>query len=458
VVINGEGLTLAAIYAVANRSTKVAIEPKSVDLMQDNVDYLSGKIREGLVIYGVNTGYGGSADVRSDDTAELQISAIRVLNAGFGPTFPPELVRAVMLVRANCLSLGFSGIRPTTVQLLVDMLNEDIVPVVPKRGSISASGDLMPTSYIAACMMGRPDARVVVDGVETTATAAFQRARLSHVKFQAKEALAVVNAASFASSLGACVLFDANVAVLLTQVATALAVESLEGRVESFHPTIRRCLPHAGLREVAGNLTTLLDGSRLAVQELSMEQKDETNRLMQDRYCLRSAPQWLAPVAETMQESVRRITTETNSANDNPLIDHANDAIIHCGNFQGISSTVAMDQARQALQLCGKLIFSQMEEIVNVTLSNGLPPNLAGKDYNVDFGFKGTDIAMASYMSELDVLTNPVTNHVVSAEMHNQSVNSLGLLSARKTNEALEVLQMMLASMLCCEMQAVDLR
>ena len=458
VVINGQGLTLAAIYAVANRSTKVAIESKSVDLMQDNVDYLSGKIQEGLVIYGVNTGYGGSADVRSDDTIELQISLIRHLNAGFGPTFPTELVRAVMLVRANSLSLGFSGIRPTTVQLLVDMLNEDIVPVVPKRGSVSASGDLMPTSYIAACMMGRPDARVVVDGVETTATAAFQRARLCPVEFQAKEALAVINAASFASSLGACVLFDANVAVLLTQVATALAVESLGGRVESFHPTVGRCMPHAGLREVASNLTTLLDGSRLAVQELTMEQKDETNRLKQDRYCLRSAPQWLAPVVETMQESARRITTETNSANDNPLIDHANDAILHCANFQGISSTVAMDHARQALQLCGKLIFSQMEEIVNVTLSNGLPPNLAGGDYNVDFGFKGADTAMASYMAELDVLTNPVTNHVVSAEMHNQSVNSLGLLSARKTNEALEVLQMMLANMLCCEMQAVDLR
>ncbi|KAI0222402.1 Phenylalanine aminomutase (L-beta-phenylalanine forming), partial [Lamellibrachia satsuma] len=446
VVINGQGLTLAAIYAVANRqSTKVVIEQESVDLMQDNVDYLSGKIRDGMVIYGVNTGYGGSADVRSDDTVELQISLIRHLNAGFGPTFPSELVRAVMLVRANSLSLGFSGIRPTTVQLLVDMLNEDIVPVVPKRGSVSASGDLMPTSYIAACMMGRPDARVVVDGVETAAPAALERARLCPVEFQAKEALAIINAASFASSLGACVLFDANVAVLLTQVATALAVESLEGRVESFHPTIGRCMPHVGLREVASNLTTLLDGSRLAVQELTMEQKDETNRLKQDRYCLRSAPQWLAPVVETMQESVRRITTETNSANDNPLIDHANDAIVHCANFQGVSSTVAMDQARQALQLCGKLIFSQMEEIVNVTLSNGLPPNLAGGDYNVDFGFKGADTAMASYMAELDVLTNPVTNHVV-------------LLSARKTNEALEVLQMMLANMLCCEMQAVDLR
>ena len=459
VFINGEGLSLATVYAVANRrATTVTIEPNSVATMQENVEYLTGKIRDGTVIYGINTGYGGSADVRSDDTVELQKSLVRLLNAGFGPTFAPELVRAVMLVRANSLSIGLSGIRPTTVQLLVSMLNEDIVPVVSKRGSVSASGDLMPTSYIAACMMGRPDARVVVHGVETTAPVALNAAGLNPVEFQAKEALAVLNAASFASSLGACVLFDANVAILLTQVTTALAVESLVGRVESFHPTIGRCMPHPGLQEVASNLTKLLDGSRLAVQQLTMDQKDEASRMKQDRYCLRSAPQWLAPVVETMQESIRRITTEINSANDNPLIDHTNDSIIHGANFQGVSSTVAMDQARQAMQLCGKLIFSQMEEIVNVTLSNGLPPNIAGRDYNVDFGFKGADLAMASYMAELDLLTNPVTNHVVAAEMHNQSVNSLGLLSARKSEEALEVLQMMLANMLCCQIQAVDLR
>ncbi|KAK2165277.1 hypothetical protein NP493_1373g00024 [Ridgeia piscesae] len=459
VVLNGRGLTIATIYAVASRrSTKVAIEPRSVDKMQENVDYLSGKIQDGMVIYGVNTGYGASADVRSDDTVELQNSLIRFLNAGFGPTFPPELVRAVMLVRANSLSLGFSGIRPTTVQLLVSMLNADIIPVVPKRGSVSASGDLMPTSYIAACMMGRPDAKVTADGVETTAPAALEQVRLRPVEFQAKEALAVINAASFASSLGACVLFDANAAILLTQVATALAVESLEGRVESFHPTIGLCVPHAGLQEVSTNLRSLLDGSRLAVQGMKLNQKDEASRLKQDRYCLRSAPQWLAPIVETVQESTRRIETEVNSANDNPLIDHVNDAVIHCANFQGVSSTVAMDQVRQSLQLCGKLIFSQMEEIVNVNLSHGLPPNIAGGDYDVDFGFKGADIAMASYMAELDVLTNPVTNHVIATEMHNQSVNSLGLLSARKSQDAVEVLHMMLANILCCEVQAVDLR
>ena len=224
VCINGEGLSLATVYAVANsRATTVTIELNSVATMQENVEYLTGKMRDATVICGVNTGYEGSADVRSDDKVELQELLVRHLNAGFAPTFAPELVRAVMLVRTNSLSIELFGIRPTTVQLLVSMLNEDIVPVVSKRGSVSASGDIMPTSYIAACMMGRPDARVVVHGVETTAPVALNAAGLNPVEFQAKEALAVLNAASFASSLGACVLFDANVAILLTQVTTALA-------------------------------------------------------------------------------------------------------------------------------------------------------------------------------------------------------------------------------------------
>ncbi|KAK2171445.1 hypothetical protein NP493_1065g01026 [Ridgeia piscesae] len=402
VVLNGRGLTIATIYAVANRrSTKVAIEPTSVDKMQENVDYLSGKIRDGMVIYGVNTGYGGSADVRSDDTVELQNSLVRHLNAGFGPTFPPELVRAVMLVRANSLSLGFSGIRPTTVQLLVSMLNADIIPVVPKRGSVSASGDLMPTSYIAACMMGRPDAQVTVDGAETTAPAALEQARLRPVEFQAKEALA---------------------GKMRRRSRRPLARGSLRRQ--------RRHLVDAGgvdQHEVAtGRLPSGRPGDDAGPE--GRGEPTEAGPLL---------PALGAAVARAnrrdRQESTRRIETEVNSANDNPLIDHVNDAVIHCANFQGVSNTVAMDQARQALQLCGKLIFSQMEEIVNVNLSHGLPPNLAGGDYNVDFGFKGADTAMASYMAELDVLTNPVTNHVIAAEMHNQSVNSLGLLSARKS-------------------------
>ena len=409
------------------------------------------------MIYGVNTGFGGSADVRSKDSEELQKALVRHLNAGFGSVLPSYLVKSVMAIRANSLSIGQSGVRQSTVQHLVDMFNSDIVPEVPKRGSVSASGDLMPTSYIASAMMGRKDSYVTVQGRRMTSQEALKHCGLAPVVFQTKEALAVVNSASFAAALAAHVIFDANFGLVLTQLATALTCECLEGRMESFHPLIHEKMAHPGQKEAAQNILHLLSGSKLS-KDFNEPEADESRSLKQDRYALRSAPQWLGPVLETALESVRRVTTELNSVNDNPIIDHKNNTILHGANFQGTSVTVAMDQLRQSIQLCGKLLFGQMQEIVNHTMNNGLPPNLSGADVNTDFGFKGMDTAMASYMSELDYVTQPLTNHVLSAEMHNQAVNSMALVSARYTQEALQILQMMLANIFCAHAQAIDLR
>ena len=459
ICIDGRSLDLSSVYAVSrHRDIRIAVHDDATAIMQRNASFFRQQIESGLTIYGVNTGYGGSADVRSNETRELQNSLIRHLNAGFGEKLPSKVVRGVMLIRANSLSIGFSGVRPCVVDQLIAMLNADIVPVVPKRGSVSASGDLMPTSYIAACMAGRPDAKVLVQGNITTAPAALADAGLTPQIFEAKEALAVINSSSVAASMAACVLFEANSAVLLTQAAVAMTTEVLNGNVESFHPTIQKCLPHPGQREAADNLRRLLSASRFAKHAPNISEKDRPGTLKQDRYALRTATQWLAPVLETLQESVRRVSIELNSANDNPLIDHEAGEILHGGNFQGTSVTVAMDQARQALQLCGKLLFAQMSEMVNVNLSGGLPPNLAGSDPNRDFGFKGADTAMASYAAELDSLAAPVTQHVLSAELHNQSVNSLALLSARRSQRALTLLHTMLANIVCCQLQAIDLR
>ena len=457
--IKGGELTIPELIAVCRNShVRVLIDDKAKQTMLDNAEYLAQKVATGTCIYGVNTGYGGSADVRSSDTEEMQRSLVRLLNAGFGRTIDPEVVKGVMVVRANSLCRGYSGVRPNVVQLIIDMLNNSIVPVIPLRGSVSASGDLMPTSYLAAAMMGRQDINVIASGKLTPASDALREAKLSPITFQSKEALAVVNSASVAASLASCVLFDANIAVLLTQVATAMTAEAMNGHIESFHPTVHKCLYHPGQSEVALNIRNLLRNSKFVIQDLEIHCEDSTGRLKQDRYGIRTSPQWLSPVVETLLHSNDRVTSEINSANDNPLIDHRRDEIIHGGNFQGASITVAMDQTRQALQMCGKLLFGQMSELVNVKLSNGLPPNLCGSDTNTDMGYKGTDIAMASYCSELDYLGNGMTNHVLSAELHNQSVNSLALISARMTNEALEILQMMITNILLAQVQAIDLR
>lgn len=470
IVLDGRSLTVATAAAISSkRFSRVLPAPEVADRLRENVKYFLEQLSSGHVIYGVNTGYGGSADVRSFDFLELQRSLVRHLNIGFGDKVDYEIIRTLMAVRANSLARGYSGVRPEVVDMLCQLLNYDIVPVVPLRGSISASGDLCPTSYVAAVMAGRPDAVAIVSSVrQVTAPAALAEVGLKPIVWGPKEALAVVNAASVAASWAAVSLFDTGVSILLTQAVTALMAEALMGRLESFYATIHdTCLPHPGNIEVAANVRSLLSGSSLVQTKADWRLEGKTigtgadegrARLKQDRYALRTAAQWLGPAVETWVESVRRVTVELNSANDNPLIDDQQDEILHCGNFQGIATTVAMDQVRQSIQLCGRLVFAQVSELLNHTSGHGLSPNLCGADVCVDFGFKGTDTATASYMSELDHVTPPLTNHVHSAEMHNQCVNSMALVSARTTSTALKLLQMMLTNALCALCQAVDLR
>ncbi len=219
ILLNGYDLTIPKLYAICKKlNSATQADPKYLAHVKKNADYLSRKVNNGAVIYGVNTGYGGSADVRSKNLKEVQSALIRHLNAGFSSIFNFEIPRGVMAVRANSLCRAMSGVRPEVIQLLLDMLNKDIIPEVPVRGSVSASGDLMPTSYIAAAMMGREDARVRMNGQDLLAPEALQRAGLKPITFAAKEALAVVNSCSFSVVLAANVLQEANKALLLTQV------------------------------------------------------------------------------------------------------------------------------------------------------------------------------------------------------------------------------------------------
>ena len=364
VTLDGKSLSIPDVLEVSlNPKIQVYLSENAMEEVNANEMYLKNKLDNGLVVYGINTGFGGSAEVRSFKLEDVQKALIRHVSAGIGRTFPSEKVRTAMFTRANCLVKCYSGVRQVVPMKLVDLINNEINPHVPLRGSVSASGDLMPLGYIAAAMTGREDLKVTKEGKTMFCPQALEDARISPIVLGPKEGLAIINADSFAAGFAAPTLYDANLLLLLTQVCTGLSVEALNGRTESFHPVIYKCLPHIGQKEIAENMLNILKESKLAITTLDMHLPDKYGVLKQDRYSLRSSPQWLGSVAETLNDACRRITIELNSANDNPIIDHRTDTIAHGANFQGETMSVAMDQTRQAIGICGKLLLHSSQKL-----------------------------------------------------------------------------------------------
>lgn len=317
-------------------------------------------------------------------------------------------------------------------------------------------------SYVAGAIQGCPDIFVrvgcKVSGHKVmTAEKALRGAGITPVALGPKEGLSLINGTSAATAVSALGLYEANQLALISQMLTALSSEALGANAEWAHPFIAAVRPHSGQIEAAQNIRTFIKGSKLVY---GLEQTKDRFKagLAQERYALRSSPQWLSPLLEDLMSAERQLTVEINSTTDNPVVNVA-DNDIHCGaNFQAASVTSATEKVRLALQSIGKMLFAQTSEMINPDLSNGLPPNLAADDLSLSFCLKGIDVNTAAYTSELGFLANPVSNHVQSAEMHNQAINSLGLLSARQTMAAVEVLSLIVANCMYTGCQAVDIR
>ncbi|HEY7827499.1 MAG TPA: histidine ammonia-lyase, partial [Candidatus Limnocylindrales bacterium] len=383
IVLTGATLTIADVEAVARQGATASLDPDARARVQESRDVIERLVSNGQVVYGVTTGFGDLATtfIAPADAARLQQNLLMSHAAGVGPAFPAEVVRAMLLLRANTLALGHSGCRPLIIDRLLEMLELGIHPVVPEQGSLGASGDLAPLAHLALPLIGRGE--VDFHGQHVPALIALREAGLEPIVLEAKEGLALLNGTQMMSAVGALALADADRLARTASVAAALSVEALLGTDVAFAAEYQLARPHPGQITVAGELRHLLRGSTLQTSHHGHAHK------VQDPYSLRCVPQVHGAVRDALDYLRRVLLIELNSATDNPLVFPGGGSadpsaiatggglVISGGNFHGEPIGLALDFAKLAVAELGSISERRTALLVDARLNGGLPPFLA---------------------------------------------------------------------------------
>ena len=419
VTLDGHSLTLADVIAVARHGAPVAIAPTALAGVAASRRTVEAALARGDTMYGVTTGFGKLSHVRipPDQIRRLQLNLIRSHAAGVGDPLPVEAVRAMMLLRANVLLRGTSGVRRALPELIVGMLNRGVHPRVPSQGSVGASGDLAPLAHLALAMIGEGE-----DG------GALRASGLEPIALEAKEGLAFVNGTQAQTGLAALLLHDAWVLWRTAHAAAAMSLEAVRGTPDPFDARIHDARPHPHQQRSAALLRGLLADSEIR------ESHRENDPRVQDAYSLRCTPQVLGAVGEGLAFAERLVTVELNAATDNPLV--FGDDVLSGGNFHGQPIALALDVLAIALTTLAGLAERRLERIVNPDLSAGLPAFLA-RDPGVESGFMAPQIAAAALVADCRVLATPASVQSVPTEGNQEDVVPMGMSAAWKAERIL---------------------
>ncbi len=449
VILDGDSLTLGEMAGVAWDAWQVALSDVARTRMQKSRDIISKALETNAVIYGVTTGFGKLSDARipHEKLRELQINLLRSHACGVGEPLANAEVRAALLVRANSLAKGFSGIRVKVVENLLEMLNRGVHPIVPSRGSVGASGDLAPAAHMALVAAGEGEANY--QGLRVPGGEALARAGISPVELEAKEGLSLLNGTQFMVAVGGLAVERALALIETADVAGALSLEALLGTVMASDPRIHSVRPHPGQQRVASNIRRLLRSSAI------VESHKDCGRL-QDAYSLRCIPQVHGAVRDAFSHITMVLAREMNSATDNPLVFPAEDSILSGGNFHGAPVAYALDYAAMVLTDLSSISERRLERLVNPDLS-GLPAFLS-PDAGLSSGYMILQVMVAALVSENKILSHPASVDSIPTSANKEDHVSMGMAAALKLRSVVDSLETVLAAEILAACQALEFR
>jgi histidine ammonia-lyase len=451
IALSGEELSVGDVWAVAIDRVPAELAPVARERMRAAREVVTRAAvsGEGEHTYGINTGFGKfvSEEIPPEQAGELQLRLLRSHACGVGDPYPPEIVRAAMLLRANTLAKGYSGARVELVELLVGCLNRDLLPVVPSRGSVGASGDLAPLAHLALPLVGEGNAWV--EGELLDGDAALRRAGLEPIELRAKEGLSLVNGTQFMAAFGALGLVRARHLELAADLACAMAVEALQGSRTSFLPQIHALRPFRGQQASAANVLRLLEGSAIIEAHRWCDK-------VQDAYSLRCAPQVHGAARDLLDYVEHVVGVELNAATDNPLVLVDEGLVVSNGNFHGEPVAFALDALAIAVSELASISERRTERMVNPSLSDGLPAFLT-TDGGLNSGFMIPQYVAASLVSENKVLAHPASVDSIPTSAGQEDHVSMGNTAGLKAWQVLANAERVLAVELLAGTQAVEL-
>jgi histidine ammonia-lyase len=454
IVLSGNQLTFSQLYAVALHHETVSLSPDAIARMKASRAVVDQLVASGKTAYGINTGFGKLASVRisSEQVRQLQVNLVRSHSCGVGEPLSEAETRAMMLLRANALAKGLSGIRPSVVETLISMLNASVHPVIPSQGSVGASGDLAPLAHLARVVIGEGEAlyqRETLPGAE-----ALQRAGITPVALEAKEGLSLLNGTQGMLALLSLALREADILADTADVAASLSLDALRGSPGAFDARIMHAREYPGAGTTARNLAHLNEGSQIRESHRAAE-KDPR---VQDAYSLRCTPQVHGAVRDSLVQAREMALVELNSATDNPLVfvkEGGTGDIISGGNFHGQPLAMAADQVAVALATLGGISERRVEQMTNPLTS--LLPAFLTPDPGLNSGFMIAQVTAAALTSENRALATPHSVDSISTSGNQEDYVSMGMSGARRLERMLHNLRHILAIELLCACQGVDL-